>query len=215
MRAVYINRPHLFVDVHDDRRKSLDGEAAEVRMDCPRAWGAGQSPRARTRRVLRAFTVVEILIVVVALGILGMVVIPQFTRASQQSKQNQLKDVIQYLRTQVAVFKAQHQDIPPGYPQGNPMLSPTPDDFTGQMTHSSDVNCNFSTPGGQTYPYGPYLAAMPTNPVNGKSTVEVIGNNQGIPVADGSTGWIYKPQTQEVIANVVGKDDSGASYATY
>jgi type II secretory pathway pseudopilin PulG len=185
----------------------LKGEAAEFRTVCARELRAGHSRR--------AFTVVEILIVVVAIGILGMVVIPQFTRASQQSKQNQLKDVIQYLRTQVAVFKAQHQDVPPGYPQGNPELSPSPDDFIGQMTHSSDVNCNYSGPGGQTFAYGPYLAAMPVNPVNGKSTVEVIGNNQGIPVADGSTGWIYKPQTQEVIANVVGKDDSGASYATY
>jgi type II secretory pathway pseudopilin PulG len=193
----------------------LNGEAAEHRMDCPRTFRAGRFTRAQTRRTFRAFTVVEILIVVVALGILGMVVIPQFTRASQQSKQNQLKDVIQYLRTQVDVFKAQHQDVPPGYPQGNPILSPTPDDFTNQMTHGSDVHCNIRASGGQSYAYGPYLVAMPINPVNGKSTVAVVGNNQGIPVPDGSTGWIYKPQTQEVIANVAGRDDSGASYATY
>lgn len=61
--------------------------------------------RLNARAYCRAFTAVEIVIVVVALGILAMVVVPQFSRANQQSKQNQLKDVLQYVRTQVAVFK--------------------------------------------------------------------------------------------------------------
>jgi type II secretory pathway pseudopilin PulG len=193
----------------------LNGEAAKHSPARPRRFRAGSFPRAFAGRIHRAFTVVEVLIVVVALGILGMLVIPQFTRASQQSKQNQLKDVIQYLRTQVAVFKAQHQDIPPGYPGGDPVQSPTVDAFVTQMTSHSDVNFNLNPPGSPAYPYGPYLSALPTNPVNGRNTVEVVGNNQPVPVPDGTTGWIYKPQTQDIIANIVGKDDSGTPYATY
>jgi type II secretory pathway pseudopilin PulG len=162
----------------------------------------------------RAFTVVEYIIVVLALGILAIFVIPQFSRASQQSKQNNLKDVMQYLRTQVMVFKAQHQDIPPGYPNGNPMSWPDAGAFAAQMTQHSDISANVGGPGG-AFPYGPYLTQVPPNPVNGLNTVKMIGNNDSIPAPDGTTGWIFKPQTQEVFANVKGKDDSGTPYSTY
>lgn len=182
----------------------LNVEAANYLPACPRQFRAG--------RYRCAFTVTEILIVVFALAILGTVVIPQFSRASRQSQQNNLKDVIQYLRTQIAVFKAQHQDIPPGYPRGNPMAMPSESALVNQMTCHSDINFNLSM---ATLPYGPYLAKMPANPMNGRDTVKVIGNNQALPLPDGSTGWIYQPQTQTVIANIAGKDDSGTSFSNY
>jgi type II secretory pathway pseudopilin PulG len=182
----------------------LHGEAANFHSARPRRFRAGG--------FRCAFTITEILIVVFALAILATVVIPQFSRASRQSQQNNLKDVIQYLRTQIAVFKAQHQDIPPGYPSGDPMATPTEPAFVTQMTLHSDVSFNLSA---AALPYGPYLSAMPADPVNGRNTVKVIGNNQPMPLPDGSTGWIYQPQTQTVIANVVGKDDSGTYYSTY
>src|SRR5579862_5766204 len=78
----------------------LISEAAQFPSVCRRQVRAGR-PR-------RAFTALEIIIAVLALGIIATLVIPQFTRASQQSKQNALKDVLQYLRTQITVFKAQH-----------------------------------------------------------------------------------------------------------
>jgi hypothetical protein len=43
----------------------------------------------------------------------------------------------------------------------------------------------------------------------------MVGNNQPMPAPDGGTGWIYQPQTQEVIPNLTGKDDSGAAYSSY
>src|SRR5271154_1672519 len=92
----------------------------------------------RARRAQHAFTLVEILIVCLVLVIVATVVIPQFSRASPQSKQDSLKDVLQCLRTQVAVFKAQHQDVPPGYPGGDPAATPTVAAFATQMAEYSD-----------------------------------------------------------------------------
>jgi general secretion pathway protein G len=162
-----------------------------------------------------AFTLIEILIVVVILGILATVVIPQFSNASQQARENTLKDELQYLRTQVAVFKAQHQDVPPGYPGGNPTGTPDVTDLTNQLTLYTDINCNVGSQASAVFAYGPYLSQLPANAVNGLNTFELVGNNQSMPPVDGTTGWIYQPQTQQIIANVMGNDSSGAPYASY
>src|SRR4051812_32333230 len=78
------------------------------------------------RRTSRGgFTLVEILIVVVILGILATVVIPQFSNASQEARENTLKDDLRYLRIQIQVYKAQHRDVPPGYPNADPNQAPT------------------------------------------------------------------------------------------
>jgi hypothetical protein len=53
------------------------------------------------------------------------------------------------------------------------------------------------------------------NPVNGFNTIEFVGNNQALPSPDGTTGWIYKPQTQEIYANITGNDNGGTAYFNY
>ncbi len=190
----------------------------------PGKWGAreggeslwrGGAGVVRTSHALRGFTLVELLIVVLILGILATFVIPQFTSATQQARSNTLKDELRYLRTQVMVFKAQHQDVPPGYPGGNPTGTPTAQSFADQMTRHSDLNCYTSSVADSVFIYGPYLSQMPVNPVNGLNTFLLVGNNQALPAADGTTGWIYKPQTQEVLANLVGNDNGGTAYASY
>jgi general secretion pathway protein G len=202
-----MNRLLYFDDVSKSKDTLVIEKAAQFPSVCRRQFRAG--------RAQHAFTMVEILIVALVLVIVATVVIPQFSRASPQSKQDALKDVLQCVRTQIAVFKAQHQDVPPGYPGGDAAASPTVAAFTTQMAEYSDVNCDLSPRALPTFQYGPYLSQMPVNPVNGSSSIEIIGNNQPIPTPDGKTGWIYKAQTQEIIPNVTGKDGSGTPYSNY
>jgi general secretion pathway protein G len=179
---------------------------------------AQNRPRAQAalrRHRVRAFTLIEILIVVVIIGIIATMVIPQFTSASQQARENTLKEELQYMRTQVTVFKAQHQDVPPGYPAGNPQGTPDTTDFANQMTEYSDINFNLSATASAAFPYGPYLSQMPVNPFNGFATVKMVANNQSIPAADGTTGWIYMAQNQTIMANIVGNDSTGTPYVNY
>src|SRR5436190_15454775 len=64
------------------------------------------------RRTVRkgGFTLVEILIVVIILGILAAIVIPQFTSASQDARKNSLASQLQTLRSQIELYKLQHLD---------------------------------------------------------------------------------------------------------
>jgi prepilin-type N-terminal cleavage/methylation domain-containing protein len=93
-----------------------------------------------SRRAAGAFTLVEILIVVVIIGILATVVIPQFTSASHQARENTLKDDLRYLRNQVQVYTAQHLDVAPGFPPGNPGGSPSSTYFISQMTQPTNAS---------------------------------------------------------------------------
>ena len=78
----------------------------------------------RTSRLPRGFTLVEILIVVMILGILAAVAIPKFANASQSARESSLKDNLRLLRTQLGVYKSQHS-LYPGYPGGDFTATPT------------------------------------------------------------------------------------------
>lgn len=163
----------------------------------------------------RAFTLIEILIVVVILGILAAIVVPQMSGATQAARENTLRDVTRYLRSQVTTYKAQHVDVPPGYPGGNTAAAPTAAAFIEQMTSYTDEAGNTNATPTAVYKFGPYLSKMPANPMTNLDTVTVIAAGSPIPDADGTTGWFYKPDTQEIVPNVVGSDTEGTPFTSY
>ncbi|MGI9012928.1 MAG: competence type IV pilus major pilin ComGC [Phycisphaerales bacterium] len=100
--------------------------------------------QARIRRgAKRAFTLVEILIVVVILGILAAIVIPQFTDASQEATASSLESMLQTIRSQTELYRVKNQGALPDY------VNTGWDDL---------VN-------------GDYLQAAPVNPYTGSSTI--------------------------------------------
>jgi general secretion pathway protein G len=172
---------------------------------------------ARFRQGGRGFTLIEILIVVVILGVLGAIVLPKFSDASTTTRENTLKDDLRYVRTQIIVFKAQHADTAPGYPGGKTSASPTEQDFLLQMTGLTDEYCNVAKQS-SVKKLGPYFKKMPVNPLNSLSTILIVPNGSSMPPAglpDSSTGWIYKPQTLELIPNTPGNDSEGTPYVEY
>jgi general secretion pathway protein G len=165
------------------------------------------------------FSLIEILVVVVILGVLGAIVLPKFSDASNVTRENTLKDDLRFVRTQIIVFKAQHGNTAPGYPGGMTTATPTQRDFLLQTTGFTDEFCNIVDQ--STLPpmrLGPYFKKMPVNPLNGLGTILIVPNSTAMPppgLPNNSTGWIYKPQTLELIPNTPGNDSEGTPYVEY
>ena len=132
------------------------------------------------------FTLVEILIVVIILGILAAIVIPQFTQASNDARTNSLASDLQTVRSQIQLFRVQHLD---NFPSS---------DLVNQMMSRSDQLGNLAalTADPNTYPLGPYLQKFPTNAFADNSNVKI-----GDPAGTGPEGWDYNPATGAFYAN--------------
>lgn len=65
------------------------------------------------RRASKAFTLVEILIVVVILGILAAIVVPQFTSASQEAQASNVASQLQTVRNQIELYRVRHNGAYP------------------------------------------------------------------------------------------------------
>jgi len=164
----------------------------------------------------KAFTLVEILVVVVLLGILAAIVIPAFANSTTSAKDSALAVDLQLLRRVILVYKSQHLEVEPGYPNGDTTQAPTEQAFIDQTTMASNINGQAAAIGTPGFNRGPYLMKIPVNPFNEKNTIEMLADGQAFPAnSDGSHGWIYKAATSEIRADNTGTDQSGKQYYDY
>jgi general secretion pathway protein G len=147
------------------------------------------------RTIKRGFTLVEILIVVIILGILAAIVIPQFTNASQDARKNSLTSQLQTVRSQVELYKLQHLDqLPPALAAGGAAPG-----VWVEMTSKTDADHTISATG----KFGPYLQASPVNPLNNNADVALTtadyGSGGGTNTL-GSSGFLLNVSTGKIWA---------------
>jgi prepilin-type N-terminal cleavage/methylation domain-containing protein len=161
----------------------------------------------------RGFSLVEILIVVMILGILAMLVAPQFTSATGETRETSLQDTLGKFRKQITLFRAEHNAFP-GHPGGDTQQAATEADLRSQLLMFSDQAGATSDTRSGSFRFGPYMDRMPVNPVNGLESVRIVSGS-GSFTADGTTGWVYQPATGRIHANNTGNDSKGKSFQAY
>ncbi|MBX3389241.1 MAG: prepilin-type N-terminal cleavage/methylation domain-containing protein [Phycisphaeraceae bacterium] len=129
--------------------------------------------------IRKGFTLVEILIVVVILGILAAIVVPQFTNATQDAQAGNIKAQLDTLNNQLELFRA--RETTHAYP--------TAADYAAASTSNPAY-----TTWGTLIDRG-YVKAPPVNPVNGSSTV--IFSAAG----DAAAGWYFDAATNTLKAS--------------
>jgi general secretion pathway protein G len=126
--------------------------------------------------------------VVVILGILAAIVIPQFTDASTEAKTSSLCSDLQTVRSQIELYKIQHNDALPDMT----LDSNEDNDLTIETDIAGAAYTSTSTSG----PFGPYLQKMPTNPFN-DSKVVTAGTS---PAVTSGSGWYFDTGSGDFMA---------------
>lgn len=126
------------------------------------------------------FTLVEILIVVVILGILAAIVIPQFTNASESARGSSLVSQLSTIRSQLELYQVQHNGDYPTLAQLQAGW--------GVMVSKTLVDGTINAAGD----FGPYLQQPPVNPFEQSSTLAAA--------AAAGVGWVYDETTGAILA---------------
>jgi len=148
------------------------------------------------RTLKKGFTLVEILIVVIILGILAAIVIPQFTSASAEARISNLATNLQSVRSQLLLYKTQHNEAFPGSSSDATL-------FGKQLTQYTDVSGAVSATPDTSHPFGPYLQAVPMNPISNLTAITVVNSGSTaftVPTTDG--GWWFNMVTGEFRADL-------------
>lgn len=132
----------------------------------------------------RAFTLIEVLIVVIIMAILAATIIPQFSSSTTDAKMSSLKFNLHTIRSQIEMYKVHHNG-----------KVPTLANFKDQMTKPTDVEGNTE---GENLFYGPYFQGdIPVNPFNNSNAIVAVQNKGQEPtgIVQGGAGWQYDDST--------------------
>lgn len=161
----------------------------------------------------KAFTLVELMIVVSILGILAALVVPSVQGQTEKARNAATKDILQKLRHQIELYKFEHGDMAPGVAG---VIDLPGSKVVLQFTNCTKLDGSISpfTKKIGDYVCGPYISKMAKNPFNKLDTITIVPEaTEFSAVADGtSSGWLYKIGTGEIRINSTGVDESGVMH---
>lgn len=160
----------------------------------------------KTRK--NAFSLVELVVVIVIIGIIAAMAIPRLSRGTAGAGDSALAGNLATVRTALNLYAAEHNN-----------KYPTQAKFTEQLTKFTNANGDDNAARSASYPFGPYLMAIPPCPVGSQANPTAIAFDATagpIPTPTSDVGgWIYNPGTGEFRANTNATDANTKSYFAY
>lgn len=137
-----------------------------------------------------AFTLVELVVVILILGILAGVAAPKLLDTSGQATDNGLRQTLSTVRNAIEIYAARNSGA-------YPPCTGSGDDFKTAM---------------QDYIRGEF----PVCPLAGNNDSVISPSSDDPLVADNSSGWLYNPTTGEFICNSTATSNDGTTaYSSY
>ena len=161
-------------------------------------------------RCKRGFTLVELVIVIIILGILSALTIPLFGNESHTAQLSVLEQNVSLVQQAIHRYYLEHRGEYPafGLPNGStkrPAQDPGKT-FLAQILTYTDVNGNPSNTKDATFKFGPYLQSIPENPLArdpaNPASVFIFDSAAAIAPAGGRNAWRYSWRTVEFIYNL-------------
>lgn len=141
---------------------------------------------ARYRRP--AFSLVELVMVVVIIGVIASIAVPRMTKASQRAELSSIQGNIRTIRMAIDRYYAEHGTFPGGDPANG---SPNGGLFIKQLIYYSDSKGEPSQKFTSRFRFGPYMRSpFPKNPDNGLSKVHVKKEPGNADPAFKDAGWV-------------------------
>jgi len=125
---------------------------------------------------IRAFTLIEVMIVVVMLAIIAGAVIPQFQDSTKNAKSNTTKFNLRMLREQLQVYANEHEGR-------------KPTTLEALTVQTNSIGASGST---SAFPYGPYVIELPVNSLTDSKVVRAVAVNPPATATGAEdAGWLY------------------------
>lgn len=159
----------------------------------------------------RAFSLIEMIVVISIIGIITAIAIPRFSRGVAGSGAAALHQNLSVLRGAIEFYAAEHIGVYPGFSGDGVNAAHTEDSFVLQMTQFTDADGVTQQQRDATHRFGPYLRKgmppLPVGPNAGASGVQVVtGAAALVFVADARIGWLYNDTTGSIIPNLTAAD---------
>ena len=135
-----------------------------------------------------AFTLVELVVVIMILGILAGVAAPKLLNTSTQATENGLRQTLSVVRDAVELYAAQN---------------------SGSLPPCTSTGADFRTA------LQPYLRGdFPVSPY-GTTNSDIKPTTGASTTADNTTGWMFNTTDGTFICNTNATDTSGDAYSSY
>lgn len=145
-----------------------------------------------------AFTLVELVIVVVIIGIIAAIAVPRMSAASDESLTGALRANLRILDSAVELYAGEHEGRMPSEESDGTTIS----DATVVVTRLVKKSSESGGSSGATL--GPYVRCIPRNPFNSMATVRIDGPAAGV----GTHGWRFNTTRRRFEAD----DSVGAQF---
>ena len=174
----------------------------------------------RKSRTRRAFSLIELVIVVVILGIIAAIAIPRLSSGTRNAGDAALRANLQTLRNAIDWYYGEHNMTFPGKKAAGGLfgVAESEDAFKNQLMFYTNAAGAVSEDKDALFPYGPYIRgnfpALSVGTAAGNDEVSMT-TDVGAMTADDATGWMYSTVTGNIMANSGAKGADGDFYYDY